>query len=287
MTVYDCCMFFNENDLYEIRLNQHWNFVDKFIVVEAGETHTGRKKPLYFDHARFAKYASKLEYRNFDNFADAMASNPELVMEPAQIAGHNLEDWGRDHFQYNYILKVLNEINAQDTDIVFLSCCDEMIREEAFKTAVDTLKTSPIEYPIFMFHLDLYAYKFNLFYQKWNDHVSANLTEFINFKRYLPAYMRDRYVCDYKISNGGWHFTFLDQSDDGKAVLEKQRSWAHSRDVVHDQKMKFDISTGEEALERFFKDYKVQIVPITYESHPKYIVDNLETMQDFIYKGTL
>ena len=58
--IYDCTMFFNENDLFEIRLNQHWDFVDKFIVVEAGETHTGNKKPYYFDHERFASYMGKL-----------------------------------------------------------------------------------------------------------------------------------------------------------------------------------------------------------------------------------
>ena len=44
MTRYDCCMFYNENDLFEIRLNQHWDFVDKFVVVEAGETHRPKER---------------------------------------------------------------------------------------------------------------------------------------------------------------------------------------------------------------------------------------------------
>ena len=60
MTVYDCCPFWNENDLYELRLNQHWDFVDKFIVTEVGETHTGNKKPFNFDHDRFESISQRL-----------------------------------------------------------------------------------------------------------------------------------------------------------------------------------------------------------------------------------
>ena len=41
MSVYDCTMFLNENDLFEIRINEHWDFIDKFILIEANETHTG------------------------------------------------------------------------------------------------------------------------------------------------------------------------------------------------------------------------------------------------------
>ena len=35
MAVYDCSPFFNENDIYEVHLKEHWDFVDKFISVEA------------------------------------------------------------------------------------------------------------------------------------------------------------------------------------------------------------------------------------------------------------
>jgi N-acylneuraminate cytidylyltransferase len=41
----------------------------------------------------------------------------------------------------------------------------------------------------------------------------------------------------------------------------------------------------EEALQRFFDDYQVTQVPLTVESHPKYIVDNQEKFKDFIFKN--
>jgi hypothetical protein len=70
-------------------------------------------------------------------------------------------------------------------------------------------------------------------------------------------------------------------------VLEKQRSWAHSKDQYPGQKIKFNHTTKEEALERFFHDYAVKKVTITESTHPKYLVDNLDRFQNCIYKGTL
>lgn len=49
-------------------------------------------------------------------------------------------------------------------------------------------------------------------------------------------------------------------------------------------KTKFDHTTKEEAVARFFHDYAVTKVEITEATHPKYIVDNLKDLQNFIYK---
>ena len=79
MAVYDCCTFLNENDLYEIRFKEHWNYVDKFIIVEAGETHTGLSKPFNFDKKRFEQYQEKIVYVTFDSFEEEMKKHPELL----------------------------------------------------------------------------------------------------------------------------------------------------------------------------------------------------------------
>jgi len=284
MTIFDCCMFLNENDLYEIRLNQHWDFVDKFIVVEAGETHTGLKKPLNFDHKRFEKYASKIEYRSFDSFDEAMKAHPELLDQHAiseRGANQVSADWTRDHFQYNYIYKVLQDLGAKDEDIIYISCCDEILGRDAFDSCADVLVNHDPK-AIFMFHFYLYAYKFNLLCQDWSQHISANLLRFSTLKNMLPATMRNKYVCTHRIQNAGWHFTFLDNTD-GEMVLEKQRSWAHSKDEYAGKKLKFENKTKEEAMARFFEDYNLTQVEIKEGTHPKYILDNLDKFKNFIY----
>ena len=137
MTVYDCFPFFNENDLLELRLNQHWDFVDKFIITEAGETHTGLKKPFNFDHNRFEKYKSKIKYVTFNSFEEEIAAHKDLLdkhsLQDREPQGQNTHDWIRDHFQGNYPVKILRELEAQDTDIIFSSALDEILSNEGFE----------------------------------------------------------------------------------------------------------------------------------------------------------
>jgi len=294
MAVYDCCSFLNENDLYEIRLNQHWDFVDKFIVVEAQETHTGLDKPLKFDHERFKPYAEKLVYVSFDNFNDEIAKYPEFIDDVTLRAANpeqNRDDWIRCYFQDNYAIKILNDLGAKDDDIVYRSCLDEILRKEAFYEGLERFKDKTTLYnglrPIFNFHFYLYAYKLNLLHMGQDQHYAGQMTEFGTYKKVLPASIRHLRITTHpNIQNGGWHFTFLDNTD-GEMVLEKQRSWAHSKDQYPGQKTKFDHVTKEEAVERFFHDYKVKLVDITDDTHPPYLVKNLEKFKNCIYQGTL
>lgn len=292
MTVYDCCMFFNENDLYEIRLNSHWNFVDKFIIVEAGETHTGDPKPFNFDHKRFEKYKEKLIYVKFDNFQDEINKYADLLLDEDCIRdrGPSMEtdDWIRDHFQANYLYKVLLDIGANDNDLVYISCLDEIINEDSFNRAKKVFEDNPGYYqglrPVLGFHLNLYVYKFNLLHKHWKDHIAGMITEFENFKKILPTTIRDRGLATHPhIPNGGYHFTFLDNTE-GEKVLAKQKSWAHSRDQYFGEKLKYDNQDIYQALNRLFKDYPHKLVPITEDTHPKYIIDNIEKYKSFIYE---
>jgi beta-1,4-mannosyl-glycoprotein beta-1,4-N-acetylglucosaminyltransferase len=305
MAVYDCCSFLNENDLYEIRLNQHWDFVDKFIVLEAGETHTGLKKPFRFDKDRFAKYSEKLIYRTFDSFEEEISKNMNLVdrftVHDRTLAGQTTDDWVRDHFQGNYLFKILLELGAEDDDIILQSGLDEIIKKEAFFRALKRFEDKDAKFtllqennipvlkpdgqlfqtrPIFGFELDTYVYKFNLFNQRL---CVATFTELSSLKQILPATQRSMSLHTHDcIKDGGWHFTFFDDTD-GEKVLEKQRSWAHSKDIIPGQKIKFSHTTKQEALERMFNDYKVEKVEITEETHPKYLIENLEKYKNYIF----
>jgi beta-1,4-mannosyl-glycoprotein beta-1,4-N-acetylglucosaminyltransferase len=294
MTVFDCTMFHYENDLYEIRLNSHWDFVDRFIVIEAGETHTGRKKDkLNFDHKRFEKYSEKLTYVSFDNFQDEINKYPELLDEfTIRNRGPHCQndDWIRDHFQHNYLVKVMRELGAKSEDIVYISCLDEMIRKSAFEESLKRFEQPGLDNmgfrPIFSFHLYLYVYKFNLLHKHWKNHIAGMITEYGNLEKMHPATIRGLGIsnCPH-IQNGGWHFTFLDKSD-GELVLEKQRSWAHSRDKFQGRaNVYYENKTKEEAVKQLLEHYPHQLVEVLPETHPPYIVDNLDNFQHFIYKA--
>jgi len=298
MAVYDCCLFFNENDIYEIRLNQHWDFVDKFIVVEAGETHTGLKKPLNFDHERFRPYADKIEYRSFDSFDEALAQFPEYYDALDAQIHDNKPEWIRDNFQGNFCFKVLKDLGAQDDDIVILSPPDEIIRREAFEVARERFNTTErfnvsdrsgrvnVEgiRPIFQFCMRFHVFKFNLLVSE--QEVQPIITQYGNHTKLFPSLARNVSISTHEpIPNGGWHFSYADNTN-GERVLAKMKSWAHATDPGRglNGARRMDATTTTEVLKILTNEFHMQLVPITYETHPKYIVDNIDKYQDYLYK---
>lgn len=309
MAVYECSMFFNENDLLEVKLNEHWDIVDKFVIVEAGETHTGIPKPFNFDHERFKPYSEKLVYVKFDSFAEEMAKFPryDCPIGKGCHANEFIDDWARDHFQFNYTAKVLEDLGADDFDLVLYSCLDEIIKPDAFQRALKLFenkdevfygysiwnsdKSSPLYQdmrPLVHFRTYFYAYKINLLrFGGIAECCAGSLTEFINYKSLLPATMRSLGLYTHEdIPDGSWHFTFLDDTD-GERVLKKMKSWAHSRDNYHGRR-RYDLEDTQSALQWILDEYELEIprdvVPILEGTHPTYMVNNLEKFEKYILK---
>ena len=62
--IYDCFIFFDELDLLEIRLEEIYPVVDRFVLCEAPMTFSGKPKELVFQNnkERFAPYLDKIEH---------------------------------------------------------------------------------------------------------------------------------------------------------------------------------------------------------------------------------
>jgi beta-1,4-mannosyl-glycoprotein beta-1,4-N-acetylglucosaminyltransferase len=291
MAVYDCMTFWMENDLLEIRINQHWDKVDKFIIVEAGETHTGKKKPYNFDHERFKPYMDKIIYRTFDSFDQAMKDHPELTEAYWFDRGpdKNSMDWARDHFQCSYIRHVLDEVGAADDDIVYICCTDELLRSSSFDS-VKQLLTTNVDVnnpPVVMFKHWLYAYKFNLVHKTPQEADTTSMATLCStYRKTLPATLRDQRTCTHVINDAGWHFCFMDGKD-GEDILAKQQAWAHSRDVEEGKTLKYDNQTPHDALVRLFDDYSVKKVPLDTYHQPQYIIDNQDKFENYIFHDDL
>ena len=60
--IIDTVLFFNELDLLELRLEEYYEQVDKFVIVESTKTFTGVKKELFFSNNidRFKKWFDKI-----------------------------------------------------------------------------------------------------------------------------------------------------------------------------------------------------------------------------------
>ena len=299
--IYDCFMFFNENDLLELRLNQHWDFVDKFIITEARQTHTGLPKPLNFDANRFEKYSEKIIYRAIDSFEQEMEKYPNIcskLFEANVKSQPHLvkDDWMRDNFQHEYLTKIVFELNPKDDDLVLFSCLDEIFKPEKvaetfpafnsgqkFSLQSNIFKGAKLAEnidPVFNFWTSLYAYKLNL-YSK--EVCVALITTVRNLRILKHTDLRNFWCFTHQpIENAGWHFTFLDNTD-GEKALTKYKSWAHSRDSTNGKKKYFDIQTKEEAVKSLFNDYNLMEVEISSKTHPKFLIENLGKYSDYIY----
>ena len=62
MKLYDCCMYFDEDLMLDLRLNTLHKYVDKFIIVESSYTHSGKKRDLLFNEKNFSKFKDKISY---------------------------------------------------------------------------------------------------------------------------------------------------------------------------------------------------------------------------------
>ena len=279
---YDCFSFFNELDLLEIRLNVLKDVVDKFVLVEAGETHAGKPKPLYFKEnvSRFAEFKDRIIYVCIEKF-------PEICKT----------DWGRENFQRNAIAEGLK--NARDDDTILISDLDEIPRPEKI---VKYAGTSGIK----VFDQRYYAYYLNyvnVLQQYWHGTRMLSYRDFCHVfdgidtikNDLLPEWVNEgttasKIRCRWLprsrgkttiIKDGGWHFTSLG----GVQVLaEKVRSFAHQEYNPGEDKL--DIS----ALERLIKqgrgpfwEMRCYGIPLETSDLPSYILSNTEKYSPLIF----
>ena len=143
----DCVTYLDEDLLLDLRFNILNKDVDKFVIVEAKQTHQGNKKKLNFDINNFKKFKNKIEY---------------IVQEDLDKDEFKLPDtfhrgFSKDHFrdisQRNYIMHGIKK-NHHD-DFIMISDCDEIPKLESL-TAKKLFKK------FFLFRQSLFYYKFNL-----------------------------------------------------------------------------------------------------------------------------
>lgn len=82
--VVDLILFAMDPDKLEVRLRELDPVVDKFIILEAGETFSGLKKPLSFaalkNDPRFKPFMPKIDYRSLDHL-EGLHSEISLYIE--------------------------------------------------------------------------------------------------------------------------------------------------------------------------------------------------------------
>jgi beta-1,4-mannosyl-glycoprotein beta-1,4-N-acetylglucosaminyltransferase len=199
--IYDGFLFFNELDLLEIRLQELWNVVDKFILVESKWKHNGIEKPFWYaDHkSRFAPFADKIihimDTENIDIGMFGMYANPPWGSPFCSIVENN---------QRNMIGRGLS--NATDRDIIMLGDIDEIPKSG---------KVASMHLPNFnhsvCFVMDIFYYYLNnkMINSGWSGTVASHVDTFRNMQNARDTRMDDTSNKRTRINNAGWHFSYV------------------------------------------------------------------------------
>ena len=220
--IYDCVTLFNDVELLELRLMTLYDTVDRFIIVEAEQSHIREDKPLFYldNLSLFKPYSDKIIYIHV----------PELPYD-------NPRD--NEFHQRNLIAYGLDE--ASPEDYIIIGDIDEIARPEALGEGIDKYDQFGLLQKLYYYYVNCQAV------QMWYGSMCWK-------KKYIvsPQDVRNRRGGDpYGVNNGGWHYSFLGGAE---KIMLKLRSFSEQQvntsDVNNAENIKRCLESGEDIFHR-------------------------------------
>ena len=279
-----------EFEALDIRLNELYPIVDKFVILESKYTHSGKEKPFYLTEnlGKYLKFIDKIHIiQNFDN-----KSKWDSVL--------------RNNKQRDRATEFLKELDLLPSDLLILGDVDEIPRAATIETLV---KRQDVNVTLLM---DLYIRKINLHFGQWNHCRVLNYKFFKSIQecyrdiflreslpqrrfKYLPIIRMNRHFAvnffdrnfflilterqkNIKIDtvqNGGWHFT---QLYDIERIKEKIDAMSH-RELAPET---LDTNTLTSSIYLTYGLGNPGTIKVLDNSYPKYVLNNQNIFQDFI-----
>jgi len=272
--IYDCFTFFNELDLLEIRLNELNEFVDKFVIVEANETFTRKKKPLYFEKNKnkFKQFLNKIIYIVVDDYSNLPSlKNLKIYKENkrfAEVMEKNPSTWQREVLQRNFISAGI--ANCSKNDIILVSDVDEIPNLSQFSKLLNFKGIIGFKQQFFYYYLNSKTD------QDWIGTKAVHYSDFTNAQDLRNSTTQNI------INQGGWHFSFLGGLE---KIILKINSTAHQEVNTPEynsvENINFNINNN---LDIFGRGINYNIVKID-SSFPKYIIKNKNKFSKYIKKN--
>jgi beta-1,4-mannosyl-glycoprotein beta-1,4-N-acetylglucosaminyltransferase len=233
MKIFDCFMYFDEEQVLDLRLNVLYKDVDYFVIVESIYNHKGEKRDLLFDIQKFQKFSDKIIYLIYDKIPKLVKPINNSENENDKDGKYIMNALYRENAQRNYILEGLK--NAKKDDLILISDVDEIPK-------LSSINLNYIKDEIILFKQDMFYYKYNLALPnfKWTGTKAVKKKRLIspqwlrNVKdRKYPYYRIDTFFSDKKymhikiINDGGWHFSNIKSPE---MIEHKLRSYLHHRE---------------------------------------------------------
>lgn len=248
--IYDCFMFYNELDILEIRLEELYPVVDRFIIVEGSRTFQGAPKPQlgWENSERYEKYSDKISWCLVNTWPNT--GSP----------------WEREFHQRNMIKHFLERDDMKYDDTVIISDADEIPRREVVKTYSGLPDVTTLRLDAFFYGLNVKAdYQHNVRMVRW---------DYLN--RTTPQEVRTG-ASDIYINNAGWHFSYLGDID---FIMNKLKSYSH---VEFSSLDRGDIEQAVKDHRAFWMRDEFSVVDIDH-TWPHAVVEDLDRWSEYIWR---
>ena len=286
--IYDCFTFFNELELLEMRLHELAGVVDRFVLVEATQTHTNKPKPLHYreNRDRFSAFHDKIIHVVVDDMPQSS------------------DAWIPENFQRKCIARGLT--GCRPDDYILVSDLDEipradvverMTREIPFHEGLipnavhGFLNSGPVKAVFHRRGFRRRLRKNHPFIWKFRQVLFRH---FINCRSIDPGFTFGTRMLRYRdfscaeeirhsgykiVENAGWHFSWMGGVE---RIRQKLAAYAHQeRNVPRNAEAgRIEQSIGEGRL--FFNpENRLEFVPLD-DFFPRYVLENREKFATWI-----
>lgn len=229
--VFDCFLFFNELKMLQFRLEELYESVDYFVLVESTKGFTGLDKMLVF------KENSHLFERFKKKIIHIIVSDLQSEVDP----------WINEIHQRNQIGRGLLE--ARPNDLIFISDVDEIPDKKSFKRINCRIE----QFDMIVLMQDMYYYNLNNYVSRWNAARALSYGSFCKFDQdaHEIRMMNLKKVNACWEPKGGWHFSYFGGVE---MILEKINNFSHqefNNSLVTKEKIKDSISNHKDLFDRF------------------------------------
>ena len=288
-------MFFNEDLILDLRLNELDKFVDHFVIVESAFTHSGESKGFNFNIDKYKKFKDKIVYLKIIK----KPKNLHKILENESVENTKskqiLNALILENYQRNYINLGLKDF--KDNDFILISDVDEIPN-------LDSINLSKVENEIILFKQYFFHYKFNLFLNNFfffgsRGCLKKNLispqwlrnvkTKKYSFWRIDTFFSNQKYQNIKIIDNGGWHFTNIMNEE---ALIYKLKSYLHHADfpekllnkdlfkeLIREKKIMYDHNVDKSG-NKF--ENKKELSEFEKELLPRHLRENFVKYKDWI-----
>ena len=223
-------MFFDEEQILDLRLNILNERVDFFVIVESIYNHRGEKRELIFNRNNFSKFKDKIIYLVHTEIPELVETINQNDNDNEKNRKYIMNAVYRENSQRNYLSEGIK--TAKKDDLILISDVDEIPK-------FDNINIHKITNKIIMFRQNMFHYKYNLALPnfKWIGTKAVRKKNLIspqwlrNTKsRNYPIYRIDTFFSKKKYSNikiiedGGWHFSNIKTP---KMLSHKFKSYLH------------------------------------------------------------